>query len=73
MAPRRRPRPRAKRQPAKSRLKPCVYAADRALPDPRVPDTYLCRCGLPQGHVRHQLPDAGEDQAQHRARAGDDT
>lgn len=74
--PRPRPRPR-KRQPVKSRLRPCVYSADRTLPDPAAPDptaddAYLCRCGLARTHVRHELPDTAEADAEHRRRYGDD-
>lgn len=76
MAARHRPRPRTKRQPAKSRLRPCVYQPDPTLPDPRDPAHPLCGqagCGLPQRHPRHTPPDTSAEQAVHRARAGDDT
>jgi len=59
------------RQPAKSRLSPCLYQPDPTLSDPRDPDHPLCRCGLHQGHIRHQLPDASEATAEHRRRIGD--
>lgn len=66
-----RPRPRGK-QPVKSRLSPCVYTADLTLPDPAADDAYLCRCGLARSHVRHQLPDTADADAEHRRRIGDD-
>jgi hypothetical protein len=66
-----RPRPRG-RQTVKSRLAPCVYQADLTVPDPADDEHPLCRCGLAYRHGRHQLPEAGPEQAEHRRRIGDD-
>ncbi|GAB3817765.1 hypothetical protein [Micromonospora zhanjiangensis] len=45
-------------------------AAHRYTEDQAVPGR--CTCGLPQVNGVHEVPDAGQEQAEHRRRAGDD-
>jgi hypothetical protein len=68
-----RARPKPRHRPAaarRSKLRPCTYTPDGALPDPADPPHPLCVCSLPRRHPRHNLP-AAPAQAEHRRRAGD--
>ncbi|WKU03728.1 hypothetical protein [Micromonospora sp. HUAS LYJ1] len=72
MARRARPRPRRAKQTVKSRLTPCVYRADVGTPDPADPQRWLCVCGVPRRHPRHDEPDTAAAQAEHLRRIGGD-
>lgn len=56
---------------AKSKVTPHVRVLDQDVPaDPLHPDRLLCRCGLPEVHPCHTMPDPVPDVAS--AAAGDD-